>query len=176
FSSSSHPLLLLLLLLLLHPHPLLLLHPHPLLLLHPRPLLLLLLLPHHPLLLLHPHPLLLLPLPHPLLLLHPLLLPLLLLLHPLLHPLPLLLFLLFVFLLQVTAHAQIFYRQKIGPLIAAKIGRSAKSADFFPTLQKKKMAKIPKNGRPNSPLTIRKSADFIFGRKIGRFSTHLWPA
>ncbi|CAI9562854.1 unnamed protein product, partial [Staurois parvus] len=38
------------------------------------------------------------------------------------------------------------------------------------------MAKIPKNGRTNSPLTIRKSADFIFGQKIGRFSTHLWPA
>ncbi|CAI9563434.1 unnamed protein product, partial [Staurois parvus] len=95
--------------LILHHHPLLLLHHHPLL--HH----------HHPLLLHHHHP-------------HH---------HPLLHPLLLLplLFLLFVFLLQVTAHVQIFLSVKKSadlPIIAAKIGRSAKSADFFSNFTDKK--------------------------------------
>ncbi|CAI9594287.1 unnamed protein product [Staurois parvus] len=63
------------------------------------------------------------------------------------------------------------------PIIAEKIGRSANSAVFFFQLYRKKnLPKYPKNGRTNSPLTIRKSADFIFRRKIGQFSTHLWPA
>ncbi|CAI9563422.1 unnamed protein product, partial [Staurois parvus] len=60
----------------------------------------------------------------------------------------------------------------ISPLLPRK---SADRPIFFQLYKKKKNGQNPEK-RPNSPLTIRKSADFIFGRKIGRFSTHLWPA